>query len=182
MSRLRSKLVIALMMGFMYFCTPTSGYTQNVLPASAQALSNIPLQEVGSGTFHKYGFSVYHISLWAPNGKWDPKKPYALELRYDRSVSKDTLVDVLMDDIQDQGVADDATLALWKKKLIEIIPDVEDGDVLIGVYIPQKKGTLLYNGKEIASSSESAPIQAFFNIWLGSKADESLRRKLLNQS
>ncbi len=71
--------------------------------------------KVGSGTYRKFGFSVYRATLWAPDGKWDPAKPYALELHYTRSVSKDTLVDTVADDIRDQNVADEATLVNWEK-------------------------------------------------------------------
>jgi hypothetical protein len=152
------------------------------LPDDVQKRVNPPLAEVGKGTYHKFGFSVYQATLWAANGAWNPQKPYALELHYTRGVSKDTLVDTVTDDLREEGVADDQTLGRWRETLAGVLPDVEDGDVLVGLCLPGKKSRLFFNGKEIASIEDPALSKAFFDIWLGAHADEDLRAKLLGHS
>jgi hypothetical protein len=154
----------------------------NTLPDSVRAHLHTPLARVGSGTYRRLGFSVYRATLWAPDGMWDAAKPYALQLRYARDVSRQTLVDTVTGDIRDQNVADDATLARWRGILDATLPDVEDGDVIIGLAIPGKKSLLFHNGTKIASIGDRAFSHAFFNIWLGKNADEDLRDKLLGKS
>ena len=62
-----------------------------MLPENVQLRSSLPLQEVGQGTYRRFGFRIYTITLWAPEGVWDPSKPYAIELHYARSLSRETM-------------------------------------------------------------------------------------------
>ena len=162
------------------FILSHSAFADDTLPDYVKAKVNTPLTEVGSGTYRKFGFRVYNAELWSPNGTWDPQKPYVLQLHYTRSLSKDTLVDTVMDDIRDQNVADEATFARWDAQITKILPAVEDGDTITGVALPGKNTLLFYNGKQIASIHDDALSKAFFDIWLGDQADENLRGKLLN--
>lgn len=152
------------------------------LPDAVLAQLHIPLQRVGAGSYYKFGFTIYHASLWAPNGVWDAAKPYALKLKYARSLSKETLVGAVMDDIRDQGVANDETLARWQKVLDESLPAVEEDDTIIGLTMPGKKALLFYNGKIVTAIDDQAFSKAFFNIWLGKNADDRLCKQLLGQS
>jgi len=169
---------IALVTLFAYLYMPTGAWAE-ALPEAVSAQSPTPLTEVGNGTYRKFGFSVYNATLWAPEGVWSADKSYALQLHYTRSVSKETMIDTVMDDIRDQNVADDATLARWGKTLSATLPAIEDGDTIIGLAIPGKKSTLFYNGKKLASIDDQVFSKAFFNIWLGDNADEGLRENLL---
>jgi hypothetical protein len=152
---------------------------KETLAPSVSKQSPVALSPVGSGTYRKMGFSIYRATLWAPGGTYSADKPYALELRYNRSLSKDTLVDTVMDDIRSQKVTDDTTLTKWEGTLNTALPAVEDGDVIVGLSIPGKKSILFYNGKETTSIEDPVFSKAFFNIWLGENADESLKNKLL---
>jgi hypothetical protein len=151
------------------------------LPESVLAQFHMSFKKVGEGNYRKLGFRIYHASLWAPDGVWNPAKPYALKLQYARSLSRETLVDSVMGDIRDQGVADDGTLARWADILSASLPDVEEDDTMTGLAIPGKKSLLFYNGKKIASIDDQAFSDAFFNIWLGNNANESLRKELFGQ-
>jgi hypothetical protein len=159
-----------------------TAYADTPLPEPVRVVLPTPVAAVGSGTYRKFGFSVYTATLWAPGGTWDAHKPYALALRYNRDVSKDTLVDTVMDDITDQNVADTNTLAEWRKILTAALPDVSDGDIIIGTAVPGKKSQLFYNGKQVAAIENETLSKAFFNVWLGDQADPTLRAKLLGQN
>jgi len=158
---------------------PTLSLAEDTLPESVRAQVHIPLKEVGSGTYRRFGLRVYRAILWAPEGKWDTAEPYALQLCYTRSVSKETLVDTVTDDIRGQNVTDDATLAAWQSTLNATLPEVEDGDTIIGLSMPKKPATIYYNGTKIASIEDQTFSRAFFDIWLGKTADEDMREGLL---
>jgi hypothetical protein len=149
------------------------------LPPVIQAHIKTALAPVGTGTYTKFGFTIYRATLWAPGGVYDPAKPYALELAYARSLSSDTLVDTVIGDIRDQKIADDDAVNSWEKTLDDIMPDVKDGDTIIGRYVPGKPSALFYNGAKIAAIDDPAFSKAFFDIWLGDNADEDLRDALL---
>lgn len=153
--------------------------TENMLPLSVQSELGSPLKQLGTGTYSRYGFSVYHITLWSTSDVWDKTKPYALELQYVRSLSKSTLVDGITDDIRDEGTTDEKTLARWKSTLVNVLPAVDDGDSIVSLAIPNNKSMLFYNGTKLAVIDDPEFIHAFFDLWLGEHADEDLREKLL---
>jgi len=175
---------IPLLATLFFLCLPVGARADDIqesLPASILAHASTPLKETGKSTFRRFGLRVYVASLWTKDGTWDVNKPYALALRYTRGVSKDTMVDIVIGDIRDQNVADDATLTRWQGILNQDLPAVADGDVLVGLAIPGKKSLLFYNGKQIASLDDAALSQAFFNVWLGKTADEDMRAELLGK-
>jgi len=154
----------------------------DILPQVVQAQIPVVLQKVGSGTYRKFGFKIYYATLWAPNGNWDAAGPYALQLRYARSLSKDTLSNSIVDDLRDQGVVDEDTMAHWTESVRQIIPAVEDGDVMVALKISRKEAVLFLNGAEFTRIHDQAFSQAFFDIWLGKGADEDLRNELLEKT
>jgi hypothetical protein len=165
-------------------CFPAfnSAKAEDVLPEAVRAELKKPLVPVGSGIYRKFGFSVYKVTFWTTDGVWDRKKPYALEMRYERDVSKDALVDAVTDDLRDQQVANADTINHWHQVLADILPDVEDGDTIVTLCLPGKESPLFHNEKEIARIGDNDFIQAFFDIWLGRRADEDLRNKLLGMN
>jgi hypothetical protein len=151
-----------------------------VLPHAVEAQLKTPLVAMGSATYRKFGFSVYRITLWTADGTWNRQKPFALELHYVRDVSKDTLVDIVMDDLREENVAGDDTLEGWHKTLNAVLPDIKQDDTIVSLYLPDKpKSPLFYNDKVILSTSDKAFMKAFVDIWLGPTADERMRGKLL---
>jgi len=119
--------------------------------------------------------------LWAPGGTWNPDQPYALKLHYLRSLSKDTLADSIIDDIRDQNATDEVTMARWAASIKKVMPAVRDGDEMVGLVVPKKKGTLFLNGVQFAKTEDNAMGKAFLNIWLGENADEDLKNALLGK-
>jgi len=140
---------------------------------------NVAMEQVGSGKYRKLGFSIYKVALWAPGGEYDKSKPYALKVHYLRSLSKDTVVGAVVDDVREQKMADDATMDKWEQMLNDALPAVEDGDEIVGISIPGKPSRLLFNGQEIASIEDKRLSDSFFNIWLGDIANPDLRAQLL---
>lgn len=152
----------------------------NTLSKAVQSYVGTPLVEVGSSTFRKYGFRVYQATLWAPNGTWNSSQPGALQLHYQRNISKDTLAESLVDDLNAQHIADEETLEKWAKWIDKTLPSVKEGDIMVGVRKPGASAVLFLNGKKLATIHDPILEQAFFNIWLGDQADEDMRTALLN--
>lgn len=157
-------------------------FAQDSSPEYAHIKRDLPLKQVGDGVYRRFGFRIYHATLWAMGNNWEPQKPFLLELHYVRSISKDTLVESIIDDIRDQNVADENELNKWEGTLSSILPDVEDGDTLSGLSMPGAKTKIFKNAKEIATIDDDSLSRAFFNMWFGDQADPDLRKELLGHS
>lgn len=151
------------------------------LSANIQTEAALPLKVLGGATYRKFGFRVYHVALWVPGARWDATQPYALQLTYRRNLSKDTLVDGIMDGIRDQEHSDEATLQRWEAAMNTALTDVKEGDSITGLAVPGKSALLFLNGKQIMKIEDKGLSDAFFAVWLGKTADEDMREKLLSQ-
>ena len=164
--------------------TPSGNKVKHTLPAAVieaiGATGGAPLARVGQVTYRKLFFTVYHATLWAPNGKYNPKKPYALQIEYARDIDQATLVDAVASDVIAHEQPDEPTQAAWRENLNEVLPGVTEGQELIGVYIPGQRASLYFNGKRYSTMKDKRLANAFFGIWLSDKADPSLREPLTN--
>ena len=163
----------------LFLLLPLPALASEVLPAFVTQQVAQPLKQVGSGAYTKLGFTVYRATLWTPSGKWKSDEPYALQIQYQMSLSKDTVVDAVVEDIRDQKVASDATFAKWEAQLGNALPKVFDGDSIIGLALPNQSSTLIHNGKVITTITDQKLSDAFFAIWLGKSANPELKQKLL---
>ena len=137
------------------------------------------VEQVGASRFSVFVWDVYDISLYAPEGRFDPKTPYALHLEYLRNIRGDMIAEKSVDEMRKQGVSE-VKLAAWFVQMKEIFPDVDRGTELIGVFNPDGP-TEFYNGSELIGQvvdPEFGP--AFSAIWLGEQSSRpSLREKLI---
>ena len=137
--------------------------------------------EVGSGEFRYWGFLVYDASLWAPLGEYRSDGPFALSLRYARSISRDDIVKASIDQMRDLGFAVERHPE-WTQKLNQVMASVKAGDTLTGVYTPGQGAVFFYNDK-LTGQIDERLAEAFFAIWLNPRTSEpALRQALLGQS
>lgn len=153
----------------------------SALPSSVASSAGSALTEVGNMKYRKMGFNIYRASLWAPEGSFDRAKPYALQVKYMRELSKETIVQAVVDDVRAQNTVDAQTMEEWEKMLAATLPAVAEGDELVGLCEPGKPSKLFLNGKQIASIEDQRLSDSFFNIWLGKTADPTLRAQLIGQ-
>ncbi|MGV7206727.1 chalcone isomerase family protein [Oxalobacteraceae bacterium A2-2] len=137
---------------------------------------------LGQGDLRWFGLRIYHATLWAEQRPFQPEQPFALQLSYYRSISRDRLVQTSLDEMQrlNGGKLDPATLARWKTSLNSAFTDVAEGDQLTGVYAPGH-GMRFYNQQRLlADIADPELARAFFAIWLDQRTrDTGLRRQLL---
>lgn len=135
---------------------------------------------VGHGTLHYFGFRLYDITLWAPDGKWRPDAPYALELAYAREFAGATLASSTVEQMRKQGRLLPPTLATWEKKLGAMLPDVKPGDRLAAIRIPGQGVSFHAGSRPLGQIGDEAFAESFFAIWLDARtAVPALRSRLL---
>ena len=155
------------------------------LPASTLdwIKEKIPKAELsGSATFRYFFLKIYDSTLYAPLGKWEESKPFALSLEYNRSFEGQDIAKRSIREIQGVGFLNKEKLKLWRIEMEQVFPDVKKGSVIIGVYNPNK-ATYFYqkDGKELGVINDPEFGLWFFRIWLSEKTSEpKMRRKLLN--
>lgn len=139
-------------------------------------------QVIGSGEFSWFGLRLYSARLWSPAKPLDWAQPFALELRYHRALSRETLVEASLEEMRrlNGPTLDEATLARWSKAMLGTFVDVKPGMRITGVYLPGQGCRFYVDDVLRTEVDDSAFARAFFAIWLDPRArDPDLRARLL---
>jgi len=143
-----------------------------------EALNSAKLQ--GSGKLTWWGFHVYDASFYRSNHPNSPE--FALELRYQRSFSGNSIANRSVEEMKKIGVSD-SQAQVWGKQLAAILPNVESGQSLTAIYTPKQGTTFYFDGKPLGQIAGSDFPRAFFGIWLDPKTSApKLREQLLGQN
>jgi hypothetical protein len=136
-------------------------------------------QRVGSGEFTWFGLRLYTARLWASGPVGDWQQPFALELLYHRDLSRDTLVQASLEEMQRMGAAPSA-LEDWRKAMQSAFVDVRPGMRITGLYLPGQGCRFYVDGVMRREIADPVFARAFFAIWLDERArDPKLRQRLL---
>jgi hypothetical protein len=153
---------------------PVSAYVRAWLPEA---------RAVGAGRLTWLGFHAYDAVLYAPQGRYAPDRPFALELTYARDFKGVTISERSLSEMTRLGRVAEADAAAWSTQLRELFPDVRKGDRLTAVAGADAPARLYHNGRAIGSLTDERLARAFFAIWLDSRTSApTLRRQLLGQS
>ena len=149
-------------------------FVQQALPAAAL---------LGQGQMRFLGLRIYDARLWVgPQFKAADfgDYPLALELSYHRAFKGTAIAQRSIDEIRRQGELAPALAQHWQKALTALLPDVQPGDRLTGLYQPGQ-GMQLWRGELLLGSIDDAELaRSFFAIWLSPRTSEpSLRSALL---
>lgn len=151
----------------------TSGHWREQLPLASL---------IGSGDFSWFGFTVYHARLWSPTQQVDFTQPFALELTYRRTISRDTLVDTSLDEIRRiQGRnLEPMREAEWTRQMRLAFVDVSAGTRITGLFLPGGGCRFYVDDKLQHVIDDPAFARAFFSIWLDPQSrSPKLRAALL---
>ena len=148
---------------------------------SALATVKLDWMARGSGTLRWFGLEIYRATLWAPPAvEARPEQPFALAIRYSRALSGERLVRTSLDEMRRLGTADEATLQNWEQVLRKAFPDVEAGDVIVGVNIPSVGVEFHHGDRPTGVIRDQAFADAFFSIWFDERTREpGLRAQLI---
>ena len=150
-------------------------------PAGLEAIA-MP-RFVGQHLFKFFGLEIYHISLWS-SPEWIPEKwnqhPFALSLVYARNLSGEDIAKRSIAVIKKQRVISTEMAQQWTSQLSALIPSVNPGDRLTGVYQPSGDLVFWLGSKKLGAIKDVALSEAFMGIWLSTKTSEpKMREKLL---
>lgn len=152
-------------------------FVQQALPAAAL---------LGQGQMRFLGLRIYDARLWAgPQFKAADfgDYPLALELSYHRAFKGTAIAQRSIDEIERQGELAPALARRWQKALAALLPDVQAGDRLTGLYQPGQ-GMQLWRGEQLLGTTDDAELaRRFFAIWLSPLTSEpGLRNALLTHA
>lgn len=139
-------------------------------------------QALGGGDLTWFGLRIYRATLWSASRPFDAAQPFALQLHYYRSISRERLVSTSIDEIRRLSPTPlpAATLTRWEALLNTAFVDVRDGDELTGVYLPGKGMQLYDRQRLLVELNDEALARAFFDIWLNPDSrDQRLRQRLI---
>ncbi len=137
---------------------------------------------VASGRLTVFLFDVYDASFYTVGGKRQVIPPYALKLVYLRDIKGEKIADQSAEEIRNQNLVDEVTLADWHSQMRNIFPDVKKGDNITGVYKKPTECSFYKNDSFIGQMNNKQFCDAFFDIWFGEKTSQpGLRNKLIGQ-
>lgn len=143
---------------------------------------------LGQGTLRIWGFSVYDAQLWSaasPQQVITLSTPFALQLTYKRSLSRDDLVKASVKELRRLAPPsfDSQQLERWTEHMQRAFVDVAPGDQITGVFVPQY-GARFYAGRTLQHEvQDPAFAEAFFMIWLDPRTrNNTLRTQLLGDN
>jgi len=139
---------------------------------------------LGSGELRWFGLHIYSAKLWTESLIFNAKDSFALELTYQRTISRERFVDTSIDEIKrlhGDSISVEV-LQRWKSHMERAFTDVKSGDQLIGVHLP-KIGCRFYSrDKLLAEIKDTEFADAFFSIWFDPRSkDSGLREQLTKQ-
>ena len=155
-------------------------------PILASWRTQVPdAQQIGQGELSLFGFRVYSARLLSQSLPFNAEQPFALQLTYHRSISRDDLVEVSLEEIsrQSPSALSAQQLSQWQTEMQQAFVDVEPGVQITGVFLPDR-GCQFYVGEQLQHSiDDPAFAKAFFAIWLAPDTREpELRAQLLGKS
>ena len=136
----------------------------------------------GEGRLTWFGLRIYTATLWSSAQPFDPRRPFALAIQYQRNFSAERIIDATLDEMRRLGKGSATQQASWATAMRRVFPDIQAGDTLIGLAIPGR-GTQFYSAtRSLGDIDDPAFTDAFFAIWLDARTREpGLRETLLGK-
>jgi hypothetical protein len=138
---------------------------------------------LGSTRLKVWGFDIYDAQLWAAPGLQPARyadTALALELRYLRGFSRADIARRSLAEMRGSAPISDAQAAAWQQQLEAAFPDVQKGDRILGIYLPQTRSArFVTNGQPSGEISDGDFARLFFGIWLSPQTSEPAMRQAL---
>ncbi len=153
-------------------------------PPSAVVTALTEARLAGEGILRWFGLKIYEARLWIGAEGLEParfaSKPFALDLRYSRSLKGDSIARTSHEEIERLGFGDPGRRDAWLEAMRGIFPDVREGDRITGVNRPGRGVSFYRNDRSIGSIDDPEFAPAFFAIWLDPRTiAPGLREQLL---
>lgn len=150
------------------------------LGAAQAAVPDLPgARMAGQGAFTWFGMKIYDATLWVGEAGYAPGAPFALELRYARSLSGARIAEASAGQIEKTGGGTSAQRATWLSQMRAVFPDVHEGSRITGVFSVDGAVRFHLDDKPLGTISEPGFAQAFAGIWLGPRTTAPRLREAL---
>lgn len=145
----------------------------------------------GRGLFKWSVFRVYEASLLVQKPlsaaaiatDFSALAPFALDLNYLRRVSALQIAQTAVGEMMRLFDVDPVRASEWGEQLSGVLPDVELGDRLIGLFEPNRSVTFFSGDTYLGGVIEPSFVPAFAAVWLDPETKApALRAALLNLS
>jgi hypothetical protein len=133
----------------------------------------------GQGIFSWSVFKFYTIRLLTASGRFEPTRPYILDLSYLRKLSAQQIVAITFQEIERLASPEVEQLASWQHALESIVPDVSLGDRLFGWFKPDEGVFFFSAHRALGSILDPAFARAFAAIWLDPRTQRPALREAL---
>jgi hypothetical protein len=185
----RSYLLGLVAWGVAGTCAPRWARAQDAAlpPAAPPELLALPAPwpsatRLGTARLRYFGLSVYDAALWAPPGLTAARyanAPFALELRYLRSLSGDAIAQRSIKEMRRGGPLAPTIEEPWLRHMQAAFPDVQSGDRITGVNLPKVGVRVYVNGQVRTEISDATFGERFFGMWLAPWTSEPAMRLAL---
>ena len=159
------------------------GAGQAATPAAFVAESVAGAVLAGKGQLRVMGLRIYDARLWVGPGFQAADfaaHPFALELTYLRAFTGKAIAQRSIDEMQRQAAIPTPQAEQWRQQLAALMPDVQAGDRVTGVYRPGQGMRLWRGGNPLGAIEDAELASRFFGIWLSpATSDRALRQALL---
>lgn len=139
---------------------------------------------MGQAHLSVWGYAVYDARLWAPAG-FDAAhyadSPLALQLTYLHAFKSSDNAARSIKEMRRNATIDAAQAARWTADLLRVVPDVQRGDRVLGVYRPGQGVAFWVNGQAHGEIRDAEFARLFFGIWLSPNTSEPALRSALLQ-
>lgn len=140
-------------------------------------------QKVGTGRLVVLMVPVLDATLYGPDGNWSSHQPFALHIEHLRHLDGDGTTRRIISEMRGVGFHDELKLAVWRRQLKAILPDVQPGETtMLG---RAASGSTLFFHCEHLIGEIADPLfsETFFAICLGPKTSQpGLRKQLLGEA
>jgi len=138
-------------------------------PSLDQVRRNLAPRLAGEARLTWFGFHIYDAQLYVPE-RFDARRsiaqPFVLELTYARALKGRSIAETSRDEIARLGFGDDAQRKRWFEQMAGIFPDVERGQRIAGVNVPEQGVRFYIDDREAGRIDDGEFARAFFAIWL----------------
>ena len=133
----------------------------------------------GQGAYTWFGMKIYDARLWVGEAGYAAGAPFALELRYARSLDGARIAQASADQMEKTGGGTPAQRAAWLRQMRAIFPDVKEGSSITGLFLPDGVVRFHHDGAALGAISDPAFARAVAGTWLTRRTTAPRRREAL---
>lgn len=136
----------------------------------------------GEGEMSFMFWTLYSAQLFGKDAVYSfDNRPIALSLTYQRDIDKEDLIEATLQQWKHIKLNHE-NRELWINELVDVWPNIKEGDNLTHYIDEQNISTFYYNGNHVGTIKDVDFGIAFLSIWLDKNTSEpSLRSKLIGE-